>query len=836
MWQKHPVDGGVLSFHRESGTNVLVRNADTRASLRAAPRSLQIGLLTPCNLRCGFCYRDTSAPSRLSFDFLVDLLRKADQWGVLEVAFGGGEPLLFPRFLELLRTLHADTGLGLNFTSNGTLLTDAWIGGLEGLVGELRISAYADNGYRETIRRASRRLEVGVNWLVTPTNLGLVEAYVHDFLELGARNVLLLGYKGADRSMHLDAGQLAQLQESLVRMGGLPLRLDVCWHPHLTQVDHLFRLDDCRAGDEFLVITPDRAVQACSFQRGRQPFNTFEELVALYRQLRSERPAADVQGCTRPLFVSLRKKPLPSVDAAWVWPARAANNSGDWTIAARFCSEQEAQRAAESLRELSRAHEAFLASPEGAAWVEQHDYDGSHPTPPLQRFGAEHGFEWNAHGEGLWWEEDGAGGPVLTAGAVGDAVVVYHPYCMGLPEEPFRRFFRQVGATEFAQWQYERPRVVVHALGHSEAAERAMVEYLSLVNAAKYPSEVKGAPPWGAEADDSRVQDDEDRVARLARGPHELRREAERIELMLAFENTFAGALALESWLRAEGYREVQVRVESGLGALARAGDQPGRAGAGVEPKLGLFGDLRPMAERLTDASDDQVLTWLFEGAQLPELYWQHLSRISADRLNELALARLAQYRLRALDVTEAINLLAEHQGASVAPVVREHWNAARRSEQDAQGRALRGLRAALPADEAFALALAWMRAPSEHTMRGERLLAFHSLRHSGTLESMVEWWTSAAAPPPVTDHWARLAVASQLDWPTAEAWLRRGRPLSLIALDALVRLREAPSASFAFPGERALRSALERYLAVDSAPRPARAIAFILQPAKPAS
>ena len=55
--------------------------------------------------------------------------------------------------------------------------------------------------------------------------------------------------------------------------------------------------------------------------------------------------------------------------------------------------------------------------------------------------GKVHGFDWSADGEGLWWEEDGCGAPVLTAGAVDDSVVIYHPYCMGLPEEPFRAVF-----------------------------------------------------------------------------------------------------------------------------------------------------------------------------------------------------------------------------------------------------------------------------------------------------------------------------------------------------------------------------------------------------------
>jgi hypothetical protein len=73
----HPIDGALLRFHRDSLTNVLRRGPSTAALRRAAPRALQIGLLTPCNLRCGFCYRDAHAPSRLTAPFLVDLLARA---------------------------------------------------------------------------------------------------------------------------------------------------------------------------------------------------------------------------------------------------------------------------------------------------------------------------------------------------------------------------------------------------------------------------------------------------------------------------------------------------------------------------------------------------------------------------------------------------------------------------------------------------------------------------------------------------------------------------------------------------------------------------------------
>jgi Radical SAM superfamily len=255
-WKLQSVDGGILAFDRGRGLNCLVRNEHTVVVQRTAPRALQIGLLTPCNLSCDFCYRDTAAPSKLTADFLLDLLTKAANWGVLEVAFGGGEPLLFKGFVPLVRALHERTSLGINFTTNGTLLTPDLVRELGDAVGEIRVSAYPDNHYRQTLRLVAGG-RAGLNLLVTPANLGLLDVIVMDAIHQGARNVLLLGFKGADATLHLSAIHLAQLRRAVLRLQHLPLRLDICWYPLLSDLPHLFPRGDCGAGDEFLVITPD---------------------------------------------------------------------------------------------------------------------------------------------------------------------------------------------------------------------------------------------------------------------------------------------------------------------------------------------------------------------------------------------------------------------------------------------------------------------------------------------------------------------------------------------------------------------------------------------------
>ena len=141
-WRRHDLDGAELHFDRETGTNVLIRSEGTESRSRLAPRVLQVALHSRCNLKCSFCYRDAKAENLLTADFLTGFLRDAAAWGVLEVAFGGGEPLMFPGFVPLVRRLHRETSLAVSFTTNGSLLDQVDLCGLERATAEIRLSVY----------------------------------------------------------------------------------------------------------------------------------------------------------------------------------------------------------------------------------------------------------------------------------------------------------------------------------------------------------------------------------------------------------------------------------------------------------------------------------------------------------------------------------------------------------------------------------------------------------------------------------------------------------------------------------------------------------------------
>jgi MoaA/NifB/PqqE/SkfB family radical SAM enzyme len=286
-----PMHGALLLFDRDSGENVLLDGPETASLRPIAPRVVQFGITNRRNLACTFCSRDVAATSAWTLESAFALLSTLAAAGLLEVAFGGGEPWMFRSFASLVRRLHTETPLAVNFTTNGIALTRERLAEIAGCYGQLRLSLYDDNAWRERVSLcADAGARFGVNYLVTSARLGELEATVLELVALGCRDVLLLAYNGRDAALHLSSAEAADLAvrvRSCARRSalvGVRLALDVCWGERLESVPRLFSKTDCGAGSEFLVITSDRRVMPCSFHHVGLPFETAADVMAIWRE------------------------------------------------------------------------------------------------------------------------------------------------------------------------------------------------------------------------------------------------------------------------------------------------------------------------------------------------------------------------------------------------------------------------------------------------------------------------------------------------------------------------------------------------------------------------
>lgn len=104
--------------------------------------------------------------------------------------------------------------------------------------------------------------------------------------------------------------------------------------------------------------------------------------------------------------------------------------------------------------------------------------------------------------------------------------------------------------------------------------------------------------------------------------------------------------------------------------------------------------------------------------------------------------------------------------------------------------------------------------------------------------QAVIDWIENNVPRQNVGDSWGWLAANSGLSWARIQTWLGAGRPLSLVALDALssmiprhpglTSVRRCPGL-IGRPSNEEIQAALQRYLTIDDAPRAQRLCAYIV-------
>lgn len=336
-FRAYPLDGALLYFHPPSGTHVRVATTATRELRRRAPRAAMFGITNACNLRCEFCSRDVTRASAWTVETAAALLRGLADAGTLEVAFGGGEPLLFPGFVGLLTELRATTPLAMHLTTNGTLVRAALWKRVAGLIGMARISIYDGVRWRQAGDVfAAHGQRWGANVLVDHATLPRLPALLAELAVRGCRDVSLLSYVGPDRDRQLGpAGDHALAR--ILADAPLPCRLSVCFGarvPAPRLLDGADHSGDCGAGYDFVAITPDQRLHGCSFQDETLPASTADEVLSAWRlhQARLAQPSARA-GCARRLPTIAGVAALPAIT---MWRSFSGNNSGECVLVAKF--------------------------------------------------------------------------------------------------------------------------------------------------------------------------------------------------------------------------------------------------------------------------------------------------------------------------------------------------------------------------------------------------------------------------------------------------------------------------------------------------------------------
>ncbi len=208
--------------------------------------------------------------------------------------------------------------------------------------------------------------------------------------------------------------------------------------------------------------------------------------------------------------------------------------------------------------------------------------------------------------------------------------------------------------------------------------------------------------------------------------------------------------------------------------------------------------------------------------------------------LKEFDKQAVLEYIIFKVDYNRSINDKAYEVAAQVlhshaADWIRGQWNKRKEDELLIFAPALA---ACLPFEEGFRIVTKEVEQSPDNLLadNSSALLYFQSNKTLQWIESSKDRINN------VSSAWGTLAAASLFDWQTAEKWLEAGRPLSLIALDALVYcttrgerlnqalwLREHPPTLLNAPKPEMIANTLTAYLEKDSVPRTKSAVRQII-------
>lgn len=208
---------GVHLFDRLSGLNILLDELRPEETVwSTSPRQVSIALTNVCDLHCAYCYAPKHKAS-LHTDQVLGWLRQLDTEGCLSIGFGGGEPTLYPDFVEICKRAAGETQLAVTFTTHGHRLTPQLVESLKGSIHFARISVdgvgrtyEAQRGKQfDSLLRGIDAIATlspfGINVVVNERTVAELDALSQLAQRVGASELLLLPQQATNAIGSMDA-------------------------------------------------------------------------------------------------------------------------------------------------------------------------------------------------------------------------------------------------------------------------------------------------------------------------------------------------------------------------------------------------------------------------------------------------------------------------------------------------------------------------------------------------------------------------------------------------------------------------------------------------------
>lgn len=230
------------------------------------PLTMQLEITRECPFNCPQCYKMELGQKHMEFDLLKRMIQEGLEQGVQLFVLNGGEPLLYPEFIEALALFKDRKDVSINCFSSGYGLTEEII---ESIKNTPALSFFISmNGSTKEINNLSRQgyevslesihklqdhgVKFGINWVARRDNLDDFENMLHFCKREGVLQLSVTSNKLAEKKSTVNS---ALKHEDIVRLGNLikanpdlNITVEACFPQLTAEMRKLKETDGCAAG------------------------------------------------------------------------------------------------------------------------------------------------------------------------------------------------------------------------------------------------------------------------------------------------------------------------------------------------------------------------------------------------------------------------------------------------------------------------------------------------------------------------------------------------------------------------------------------------------------
>lgn len=242
------------------------------------PELLDISITNYCERGCGFCYRQSNKNGvHMAMTDLQNIIKQAQELGVLQIALGGGNPNQHPTFCEILRLIR-EHNIVPSYTTNGDGLTDEILQSSADYCGAMAISAYPpfDTRFEEKIRRiVSCGIRLNIHMILKEDTVDTAISWLQNppkFLQ-DVNAIIFLNYKPINRNYNqkrIDKNKLRKFFQVASNCKAVKIGYDSCSVSGIVQMMDVpaFLIESCEAARFSAFISEDLKMYPCSFMVG----------------------------------------------------------------------------------------------------------------------------------------------------------------------------------------------------------------------------------------------------------------------------------------------------------------------------------------------------------------------------------------------------------------------------------------------------------------------------------------------------------------------------------------------------------------------------------------